>query len=148
MFIAASALYSALAAFFMRGTMMARGFVEGGPKLLLRIEGAAIFIFALIAYSRTGQSWWLFVLLFLAPDLSMLAYFANARIGAACYNFVHTLSLPIALFCAGLLLHLSFALVLATIWFAHIGFDRLLGYGLKYASDFRDTHLGRIGRPA
>jgi hypothetical protein len=128
--------------------MMATGFVEGGPKLLLRIEGAAILIFALVAYSRTGQSWWLFALLFLTPDLGMLAYLANARIGAACYNFVHTLSLPIVLFCAGLLLHLSFALVLATIWFAHIGFDRMLGYGLKYASSFGDTHLGRIGKPA
>lgn len=125
---------------------MATGFVEGGPKLLLRIEGAAIFIFALIAYSRTGHSWWLFVLLFLAPDLSMLAYLANPRVGAACYNFVHTLSLPIALFCAALFLHLPLALVLATIWFAHIGFDRMLGYGLKYASAFGDTHLGRIGK--
>ncbi|HTJ01642.1 MAG TPA: DUF4260 domain-containing protein [Methylovirgula sp.] len=127
---------------------MATGFVEGGPKLLLRIEGAAILILALVAYSRTGKSWWLFALLFLTPDLGMLAYLANARIGAACYNFVHTLTLPIALFCAGLLLHLSLALVLATIWFAHIGFDRMLGYGLKYASGFGDTHLGRIGRAA
>lgn len=115
---------------------------------MLRIEGAAIFLFALIAYSRTGQSWWLFALLFFAPDLSMLAYLANPRIGAACYNFVHTLSLPVMLFCSGLLLHLSLALVLATIWFAHIGFDRMLGYGLKYASAFNDTHLGRIGKTA
>lgn len=126
--------------------MMERGFVEGGPRLLLRIEGAAILIFALAAYSRTGHSWWLFALLFLAPDFGMLAYLANARIGSALYNFAHTLSVPIALFCAGLLLHLSLALVLATIWFAHIGFDRMLGYGLKYASGFGDTHLGRIGK--
>jgi hypothetical protein len=29
--------------------------------------------------------------------------------------------------------------VLPIVWIAHIGFDRLLGYGLKYRSDFKDT---------
>jgi len=28
---------------------------------------------------------------------------------------------------------------------AHIGFDRALGYGLKYSKGFGYTHLGRIG---
>jgi hypothetical protein len=37
---------------------------------------------------------------------------------------------------------------IAAIWAAHIGFDRMLGYGLKYSSSFNDTHLGRIGRQA
>ncbi|MEF9606012.1 DUF4260 family protein, partial [Paracoccus sp. PXZ] len=32
------------------------------------------------------------------------------------------------------------------LWLAHVGFDRVLGYGLKLPSGFRDTHLGRIGR--
>jgi hypothetical protein len=31
---------------------------------------------------------------------------------------------------------------------AHVGMDRALGYGLKLPTDFRDTHLGRIGRSA
>ncbi|MCS4316879.1 hypothetical protein M2407_001178 [Serratia sp. BIGb0234] len=37
-------------------------------------------------------------------------------------------------------------LMAALIWGAHIGFDRALGYGLKYASGFADTHLGGLGR--
>jgi hypothetical protein len=37
-------------------------------------------------------------------------------------------------------------LLIAMIWLAHIGFDRALGYGLKYASGFGFTHLGRIGK--
>ena len=126
--------------------MMITGFVQGVPKLLLRIEGLAILTLAVIAYAHMGQSWWLFALLFLAPDLSMLAYLANAEIGAIGYNFVHTLSVPIALLCAGLFLHQPMIEALALIWIAHIGFDRLLGFGLKYASGFRDTHLGQLGR--
>jgi hypothetical protein len=35
---------------------------------------------------------------------------------------------------------------IALIWLAHVGFDRALGYGLKYATAFGDTHLGRIGK--
>jgi hypothetical protein len=34
---------------------------------------------------------------------------------------------------------------IALIWANHIGIDRMLGYGLKYAEGFRFTHLGRIG---
>ncbi len=33
----------------------------------------------------------LFVVLILAPDLSMLGYLAGSRVGAAVYNVVHTL---------------------------------------------------------
>jgi hypothetical protein len=36
----------------------------------------------------------------------------------------------------------------ALIWLAHIGFDRALGYGLKYKAGFGFTHLGRIGPAA
>ena len=38
----------------------------------------------------------------------------------------------------------GFAVQLALIWLAHIGADRLLGYGLKYPTAFTDTHLERI----
>jgi hypothetical protein len=29
----------------------------------------------------------------------------------------------------------------------HIGMDRALGFGLKYETDFKDTHLGRVDAP-
>jgi hypothetical protein len=32
----------------------------------------------------------------------------------------------------------------ALIWFAHIGMDRTVGYGLKYPTSFKDTHLQRV----
>ncbi len=122
--------------------------VAGGPRLLLRIEGAALFAVATFAYERTGAGWWLYVILFLAPDLSFLAYLAGARAGAIVYNALHTTIGPIVLAAVGVLGRLPLALAVALIWAAHIGLDRALGYGLKYFAGFGFTHLGRIGRAA
>jgi hypothetical protein len=112
-----------------------------GVKTVLRIEGAAAFAAALVAYQAMHGSWLVFALLFLVPDLSMLGYLAGRRVGAASYNVGHTYLSPAALAAAGLLLHAPWLFGPALIWAAHIGFDRLLGYGLKYAAEFKVTHL-------
>jgi hypothetical protein len=122
--------------------------VTGGPRLLLRLEGLTLFVGAVIAFSMTQQSWWLFALLILAPDLSMLGYLAGSRIGAIAYNAVHVTFGPIVLTVAGLLFGDLPVLGVAMIWLAHIGIDRAIGYGLKYGKGFGFTHLGRIGRSA
>jgi hypothetical protein len=115
------------------------------PRLLLRLEGMALFILATVAFAHLGLSWWLYAILFLAPDLSFAAYAAGPKPGALAYNAVHSNLAPAILVGLGLSLDSSILLGLAAIWAAHIGFDRMLGYGLKYASSFNDTHLGRIG---
>lgn len=120
--------------------------VSGTPRILLRAEGAAIFAVAILLYTKVGLSWWLFALLFLTPDLSFLGYLAGSRSGAIVYNAAHTLLGPMAMAAAGLLLPAFILIPLALIWTAHIGFDRMLGYGLKYGAGFSYTHLGRIGR--
>ena len=97
-------------------------------------------------YARIGASWWLFAALFLAPDLSMLGYLAGACWGARVYNAIHTYVTPATLGLCALLSHAQLALAIALIWASHIGVDRLLGYGLKYADGFGYTHLGRIGK--
>jgi hypothetical protein len=121
------------------------GSAKGGLRWLLRAEGAALLAGAMLAYDLAGNGWLLFALLFLVPDLSMLGYLAGPRPGAALYNAAHATPGPIALAAAGLLAAPAL-LPFALIWLAHIGFDRMLGYGLKYAADFHETHLGRIGR--
>jgi hypothetical protein len=120
--------------------------VAGGVRLLLRIEGAAAFAAALALYAHGDFSWLLFAALFLAPDLTMLAYLSGPRVGAAAYNAVHVYVLPLTLLLAGFIAGLPAAMAGALIWIAHIGLDRALGYGLKYATGFGDTHLSRIGR--
>ena len=122
------------------------GVVAGGPRWILRLEGAALAIGAAFFYWRSGGSWLLFALLFFAPDLSFLAYLVSPRIGAFAYNLAHTTIGPLALLGLSFVLQSHPGQALALIWLAHIGADRALGYGLKYATGFGDTHLGRIGR--
>lgn len=122
------------------------GFASGLVRETLRLEGAVAFAAAAALYVHAGFSWPLFAALFLAPDLAMLGYLLGPRLGAGAYNVAHTYALALPLALAGLLMGRSAALAVALIWIAHIGFDRALGYGLKYASAFGDTHLGRIGR--
>lgn len=113
-------------------------------SIILQLEGLAVFIWALAAYYSLAGSWWLFGLLILAPDLAMVGYLANKEIGAMCYNLIHWYVLPGSLLGLGLWLGSDLPVHIALIWLAHIGIDRAIGYGLKYPSDFKDTHLQRV----
>ena len=114
------------------------------PRWLLHLEGASIFALTLILYRAGHFHWWLFALLLLTPDLSMLGYLANPKIGAAAYNLVHTSAMPILLLSVAIVVPLPPLEPCALIWLAHIGMDRMLGYGLKYPTRFRDTHLQHV----
>jgi len=125
---------------------MQQGFVHGGPRLLLRLEGVAYAALALVGYAYSGYSWWLFAALILVPDVSMLGYLINPSIGAAIYNLAHTLTFPILLLFGAVLFANMLLLAVGTTWVVHIGADRALGYGLKYATGFGNTHLSHSGR--
>lgn len=114
------------------------------PVFLLRLEGLALLASSVLVFWHLGGNWWHFFLLVLVPDLSMLGYALNVRTGAAVYNFAHTSVIPIALAAAALVTRNEIALPYALIWIAHIGLDRLLGYGLKFPTHFQDTHLQRL----
>jgi hypothetical protein len=120
--------------------------VTGSVRTWLRLEGLAVLATSLFFYQRQSASWLLFAVLFLAPDLSMLGYLAGPRIGAAAYNIVHSYLLPLIFLLAAILTAHPALVPYALIWTAHIGFDRMLSYGLKYPSAFGDTHLGSIGK--
>jgi hypothetical protein len=90
-------------------------------------------------------SWLLFAVLFFAPDLFMLGFLLNARVGAAVYNLGHFLLLPLGVFAVGYFAAHPLLEGIGIIWFSHIVFDRMLGYGLKYPTFFKDTHLQRLG---
>lgn len=126
--------------------MQATPGVSGGPRLLLRAEGLMVLGVVVLLFWRGAYSWVLVALLFLVPDVSMLGYLINTRIGALSYNAVHTYIGPLLLALIGLVADIRICVAISLIWTAHIGFDRLLGYGLKYPTAFADTHLGRIGR--
>ena len=114
------------------------------PRWLLRLEGASMFALTLVLYRAGHFHWWLFALLLLTPDLFMLGYMANPEIGSAAYNLAHTSSVPILLLGVVIVAPLPALEPYALIWLAHIGMDRMLGFGLKYPTRFGDTHLHHL----
>lgn len=117
------------------------------PRTFLRVEGLATLALALGGYFALGGPLWLLVVLALVPDLSMVGYLAGPRLGCLSYNVVHTYTLPLALGALGFWVDVRIALLVALIWTGHIGADRLLGYGLKFESGFKDTHLAMQPAP-
>ena len=124
------------------------GAATGGVRILLRLEGLALFLGMTLLYGVWDGSWWVYAILFLAPDLSFAAYLANPKIGAIVYNAAHSYMAPVAMMTSSFGFADPLWLSVAMIWMAHIGIDRALGYGLKDAAGFGFTHLGRIGRKA
>lgn len=113
-------------------------------KILLHLEGLAVLVLSLYFYWDSQFSWVLFLVLLFAPDISMLGYVVNNRIGARIYNIFHTYTIAIIIIFVGLLFENETALAIGLIWSSHIGMDRMIGYGLKYPTDFKDTHLNRV----
>jgi Domain of unknown function (DUF4260) len=123
------------------------GYVVGVPLRILRSEGLVLFAAALATYfTALDESVWLVPLLLFAPDLFMVGYARSARAGAALYNLAHSYPAPAVLGAVALAASSSLWQAVALVWFAHIGMDRGLGYGLKYDGSFQQTHLGEIGR--
>ena len=122
------------------------GFVQGGIRGILRLEGFTVLAVSVLAFAGLHASWRLFAELILAPDVSFLAYLINPRWGAIAYNTLHSYIAPLLLGLIAQFGHAPVLLPIALIWVAHIGFDRAAGYGLKYGSAFGDTHLGYKGR--
>lgn len=119
-------------------------------KTLLKLEEIAMTAIAVyfLTQHSLGLSAWLWALLFFAPDASMLAYIAGARIGAWSYNFFHHKGVALLLVAAGYFLHLEVVLSIGILLFAHASFDRIWGYGLKHHTGFKDTHLGSLENKA
>ena len=111
-------------------------------RVWLRAEGLSVLTLSVLLYWRSGSSWWMFAGLLLTPDLSMLPYLLNARVGSISYNIVHSYLLPLGLATVVIAANRVGILLILFIWTAHIGMDRFLGYGLKYPTAFGDTHIG------
>lgn len=114
------------------------------PASIVRVEAFAYFIVSIVLYKLTHGSWLLFAVLFLVPDLFMLGYLVSIQLGTTLYNFAHTLVTPCLLLAVAFATSERFLLPISLIWIAHIEFDRVLGYGLKYPTFFKDTHLQHL----
>lgn len=115
-------------------------------KTLIRLEEAAQFTLSIVLFAQLPFHWWLYPTLLLLPDLSMIGYAVNARVGAFTYNLFHHKAVAIAVGIVGLLLASPYWLLAGAILFGHSAMDRLFGYGLKHTKGFRFTHLGEVGQ--
>lgn len=113
------------------------------PRSLLRSEGLAVLTLSIWLFTQLHGSWFWFAVLILSPDIFMIGYLVNRRAGATLYNLVHTYAGPAALIAISWYANNPGLVTLTLIWTAHIGFDRLAGFGLKYKTAFKDTHLQR-----
>jgi hypothetical protein len=111
------------------------------PRTILRVEALGVLAAACALYAHQGYSWQTFAIFFLIPDITMIGYAFGTRFGAALYNVGHSYLIPAMVGAGGLALNNEIAMTAAIIWVAHIGFDRALGYGLKYPDAFKHTHL-------
>lgn len=127
-------------------------------KNLLRLEELAQFALILFALASAHMPWWVFVLLVIGPDIGMLGYLVNSRVGAFAYNALHHKGLAIVLVFLGQFAHVSATydsqlgtidevlLFAGIILYGHASMDRIFGYGLKFGDNFHHTHLGWIGK--
>jgi hypothetical protein len=113
-------------------------------KKLLQIEELAMLAFSGYVFAQLPYAWWVFPTLLLTPDIGMLGYLANPRVGAWTYNVFHHKGIAILIGAIGLYAQIDVLMLAGTILFAHASFDRLFGYGLKFADSFHHTHLGDL----
>lgn len=113
-------------------------------RYILRAEGLAVLLAAIALYAAYDGGLLTFLALLLVPDLVFLVYLVDKEAGVLAYNVVHNYILPLVVIGLGLTAGWTPGLLLGSIWLAHVGMDRMVGYGLKYSADGKDTHLQRI----
>ena len=105
-----------------------------------------MFVLCVCALTLFRVSWWVYLLVLIAPDVSFLGYAAGNRAGAICYNLFHHKGIAIAIFITGYILKNEWLQIVGIILFGHSSMDRTLGYGLKLNEGFKYTHLGALAK--
>ena len=113
-------------------------------KNLLKAEEAAMFVFSIYLLSHLEVHWWVYLLLVLGPDIGMLGYLVNQKVGAVSYNIFHHKGIATTVYAAGIIFNNDLLQIVGLILFGHASMDRIFGYGLKYQSGFKHTHLGDL----
>lgn len=113
-------------------------------KTVLKLEEILMFVLGIYLFNQLDYAWWWFLVLILAPDIGMVGYLFNNKIGALTYNLFHHKGLAILVYLAGVYFSIPLYQLVGIILFSHSALDRAMGYGLKYDKGFKFTHLGEI----
>ena len=130
-------------------------------KNILRLEELAQFLLCLALLIENDVQWWGYLMLLIGPDIGMLGYLVNPRVGAISYNLLHHKAIGL-LFCgwgmvreamnvfgewlSGIEAEMDTVFIVGLILYGHASMDRIFGYGLKFGDNFHHTHLGWIGK--
>jgi hypothetical protein len=112
----------------------------------IKLEEGCMFLFSIFLFNELNYDWWYYLVFLLAPDMSMLGYLVNSKVGAICYNLFHHKGVALVIYMIGFFLGNETLLFIGIVLFGHASFDRIWGYGLKYYDSFNRTHLGIIGK--
>ncbi len=113
-------------------------------KNLIKVEEVFMFLLSIILFNETDYAWWLFLVLILTPDIGMVGYAFNTRVGAFTYNLFHHKGVAIIILSCGWYFSIPILELAGIILFAHSSLDRMLGYGLKFSDSFKHTHLENL----
>ena len=113
-------------------------------KVSLKIEELLMFVWGIYAFNQLDFAWWIFLVFILLPDIGMLGYLVNEKLGATTYNIFHHKGLAILIYLLGIYLGNQMLMLIGIILFSHASLDRVFGYGLKYYKGFKFTHLGEM----
>jgi hypothetical protein len=121
------------------------------PKIILKLESLAMVIFAGLIYYQMNEfmylnfsRFYLIILVWLSIDISMAGYLVNKKLGAFTYNLIHNYALSLVFLITGAFFQNFDVISIGLILMIHVGIDRLLGFGLKYSSGFKDTHIQKV----
>ena len=114
-------------------------------KNTLKFEELGMLLLSILLFYQLNYTWWVYLIWFFVPDIGMLGYLFNTRVGAVTYNIFHHKGIAIIIYIIGIVLQNQELQLAGIILFGHSSFDRMLGYGLKYPDSFQNTHLGKIG---
>jgi len=120
--------------------------MTNGLANLVKLEELGQFVLSIILFSQLEYNWWVFPVCILLPDLSMIGYLVNTKVGAWMYNFFHHKLVAIIILSLGIWLNNPVYTLVGIILFGHSAMDRIFGYGLKFNDNFKNTHLGWIGK--
>lgn len=115
-------------------------------KTILKAEELSMFVLSIILFSQLDYAWWWFLVLILFPDIGMLGYLVNTKLGALTYNILHHKGIALLLYFIGIYFEIELLKLTGIILFGHASMDRIFGYGLKFGDAFKHTHLGYIGK--
>lgn len=89
--------------------------------------------------------WWVWFLVLVVFEISVVVYLVGLWIGVFVYNLMYFYVVLFLLMIFGVGFGVMLLIVVGGLWLVYIGILCVMGFGLKYLSGYCDIYLGCIG---